>query len=78
MKATPRQLAQAFASVTRPGWPSTLAEALARPAYAFALEGLAALLARQATRRRLRPARHPQLRPARFDAKRAAANDLDD
>jgi hypothetical protein len=73
---TRQQMAQAFSTVTRPGWPSTLDEALARPAYALALEGLAALLARQAPRRSA--ARSPQPRPARFDVKRAAANDLDD
>lgn len=90
---TPEQLALAFRQVRRPGWPPTLEEALARPAYATALHCLAGKLGRVQPTAGTRP---PGLRTAPVpptptaanmahkpsargvDRKRAAANDLDD
>jgi hypothetical protein len=81
---TDEQLRLAFRQVRRPGWPSTLEEALARPVYALAIQGIARCLGRAAPTTGTRaythttppapPARH---KPAAFDRKRAAANDRD-
>jgi hypothetical protein len=90
---TREQLALAFRQISRPGWPASLDDALARPHFAAALRGIAVNLRRASAcpaPRRPGPASAPpappvqadprqrMATPTRFDAKRAAANDIDD
>jgi hypothetical protein len=81
---TTEQQAMAYRQLRRPGWPDTLEAALARPAYATAINGLA----RNLHRGGVRPAAPATPRapaaavPARrvlwtFDHKKAACNDRD-
>lgn len=84
--ATPEQLALAFRQVRRPGWPSTLEEALQRPAYALAIQGIARCMGRAKPTAAARPigirtalvpptpcAHTPPARPSRQAGNAAAA-----
>lgn len=88
---TPEQLVMAYRHLARPGWPDTLAAALAHPTYGVCLRGLARQLNRApacvpAPVRRSTAwvpptptAPRQATQPARrFDARRAAANAFDD
>lgn len=83
---TREQLLLAFNRLHRPGWPASLDEALAHPLRGPAVLGLARCLVREAARRPapVRPTRPPAMvlratgGQPRFDARRAAANDLKD
>ena len=83
---TAEQLALAFRQVRRPHWPDTLEQALQVPVHACLIRLHASRLGRASV---CTPARRPAaapatapalppLRPAQWDARRAAANDLDD
>lgn len=87
---TAEQLALAFRQVRRPHWPDTLEQALQVPVHACLIRLHASRLGRASV---CTPARKaaamppaaphaapalPPLRPAQWDARRAAANDLDD
>ena len=89
---TEEQLAQAWRQMRKPaGWPATLAQAMQHPArkasipgYARAMLRAAALRAQSAGQAPTQPApramaqtRMPTLPRNAFDARRAAANDLD-
>lgn len=92
MATAPTQelLAMAYRHLARPGWPATLADALAHRSYGTAVRGLARNFGRRskgaaASNTGAQPAsatHHPTRRTAttagKFDAKKAAANDMDD
>lgn len=53
---TDEQRRRAWLRIQRPGWPPTLAGALAHPVYRACLDGIARNLAREALARSARPA----------------------
>ncbi len=87
VQPTRQQLQAAFSRLQRPGWPTDLDTALADRAFWVLIHGLARNLARQALVQEHMPHRPAQRaglqvhripRPPAFDARRAAANDLDE
>jgi len=78
---TPELLAQALRRIRRPGWPDDLATALADRVQGALVRAMARCLQRQQARMTTPPAPLPpalRWRGPLFDARRAAANDLDD
>lgn len=87
VQPTRQQLQAAFARLQRPGWPADLDSALADRTCCPLVQGMARAIVRRALqeaftpqrpapRTGLRVHRIPKAQP--FDARRAAANDLDD